>query len=874
MHIKKIFIENINGLRGRHCFDLSKFRGLFAITGPTGAGKSTILDAICLALFGQTPRLKTISATQNELMSLGESHCRAAVEFTLAGRSYLASWQQKRSSGKQPFANPVHKLATGAGEIISEKKSDTEKAILELLALDFPQFCQTVLLAQGQFDRFLDASEAERGRIFERISQVSLYRELSRRAFERQRQEQEQLQRLQIQRDSIDLLSDGEQAALEAERQQLIQQSQREAAEQRRQQLYHWRQRRELEQRQVELKDEEERLAAQTAQFFAQPIDRWQRGEAGRPLFLAQQNSQLKLERLELQDKQLAEQERQQQAQLAELEEEWEPLRARLEEERQGLAAWQERQRRREQLKQQRQLLEERQRLLPQAAADAIPDGQAGAELETLLAGSSLEQREGQWRQWQQAQRLAETEAQLATAAQQLAACEAQWRRGQWQRADLGELRRQLRPGEPCPLCGSREHPLEQAAGLPLTDLTNQLHRAQRQLATLEERKRQQREQLAQLNGKFPPAPADIETLWPRCWTLRQRHLAWQHREIAAALAPLWAELANDDGATGAERERHCRELERRWAEWERRQRELEGQGQRLAGQRQQLREQRAELSRERDEQAQHWRDFLREEGWSAAEFQQYLLPEGQWAAIQRQRQQLEEEQRQLARRAADLQAQLELSYGRNLPDEEQCRAELAQLEEAENLRVERLGRIKVLLERQEQQRRRLGERLQQLEAQRRESQRWQRLNGLIGSAKGDELVKFVQGITFDQLLFQANGQLRRMAPRYQLRRRPAALDLEIIDWQQGGQLRSCKNLSGGEKFLVSLALALGLSQLSSEQATLDCLFLDEGFGTLDSENLDLVLEALERLEDGGKLIGVISHIDSLKERISQSINL
>lgn len=874
MHINKIIIENINGLRGQHSFDLSKFRGLFAITGPTGAGKSTILDALCLALFGQTPRLKTISAAQNELMSLGENSCRAAVEFTLAGRSYLASWQQKRSRGKQPFANPVHKLATGAGVIISERKSDTEKAIRELLALDFPQFCQTVLLAQGQFDRFLDASEAERGRIFERISQVSLYRELSRRAFERQRREQEQLQRLEIQRDSIEILSDEEQAALAEEQQQLLRQSRREALEWRRQQLYHWRQRHELEQRRAQLAAEGQRLEDQLAQFFAQPIDRWQRGEAGRPLFTALGQLRQQLARLGDQDRQLAAQEQEQQRQLAELERNREPLQSALNQGQRQLAAGRQRQQQRQHLSQRLALLTERQRLLPQPAAGSVADGRAGDELEKLLAGRSLGQLEGQWRQWQLGRQLAETEVQRVAAGSQLATCEEQWRRGQWQRDDLGELRRQLAAGEPCPLCGSREHPLGHGAGPQLATLNGALQQAQRQLAALEERQRQQREQLAALAAEFAAPPPDIGELWPRCWQLQQQHLAWQQREIAAELAPLREQLATADDLREEELERHCQELERRWTQWEEHRQQCLGLLQRRAGQRQQLAQQRLELERQEEEQERRWQDFLHQRGCDAAEFQNYLLPEGRWAAIEAQRQQLAEEQRQLARRRADLDGQLALGQGLELPPEEQCRRELAQLEEEENQRLERLNLIKLQLEQQERQRRRLGEQLRQLEAQRRESRRWQQLNGLIGSAKGDELVKFVQGITFDRLIYQANGQLRRMAPRYQLRRRPAALDLEIIDWQQGGQLRSCKNLSGGEKFLVSLALALGLSQLSGEHAALDCLFLDEGFGTLDSENLDLVLEALERLEDGGKMIGIISHIDSLKDRISQSINL
>jgi exonuclease SbcC len=130
-------------------------------------------------------------------------------------------------------------------------------------------------------------------------------------------------------------------------------------------------------------------------------------------------------------------------------------------------------------------------------------------------------------------------------------------------------------------------------------------------------------------------------------------------------------------------------------------------------------------------------------------------------------------------------------------------------------------------------------------------------------------------GITFDILLAQSNRKLASMTDRYLLvRSRQEALDISVIDNYQGGDLRSTKNLSGGESFLVSLALALGLSQMASKQVRVDSLFLDEGFGTLDTETLDTALDALSTLWDDGKLIGLISHVPALKERISTQIQI
>ena len=151
----------------------------------------------------------------------------------------------------------------------------------------------------------------------------------------------------------------------------------------------------------------------------------------------------------------------------------------------------------------------------------------------------------------------------------------------------------------------------------------------------------------------------------------------------------------------------------------------------------------------------------------------------------------------------------------------------------------------------------------------------WQRLDGLIGSAKGDKYRKFAQGLTLDHLLLLANRHLARLHGRYLLRRKPTGeLELDIVDAWQGEVARDTRTLSGGESFLVSLALALSLSDLVSNKTSIDSLFLDEGFGTLDGDTLDIALDALDTLNASGKMIGVISHVESLKERISAQIRV
>lgn len=162
-----------------------------------------------------------------------------------------------------------------------------------------------------------------------------------------------------------------------------------------------------------------------------------------------------------------------------------------------------------------------------------------------------------------------------------------------------------------------------------------------------------------------------------------------------------------------------------------------------------------------------------------------------------------------------------------------------------------------------------------EVELQQKECERWGALNRLIGQADGKKYRNFAQGLTFDLMIAHANRQLAALSDRYLLIRdaeRP--LELNILDNYQAGEIRSTKNLSGGESFIVSLALALGLSSMASHKVRVESLFLDEGFGTLDEEALEMALGALSTLHSKGKLIGIISHVPALRERIGTQITV
>ncbi|MDD1615115.1 MAG: exonuclease SbcC [Methylococcaceae bacterium NSP1-2] len=159
------------------------------------------------------------------------------------------------------------------------------------------------------------------------------------------------------------------------------------------------------------------------------------------------------------------------------------------------------------------------------------------------------------------------------------------------------------------------------------------------------------------------------------------------------------------------------------------------------------------------------------------------------------------------------------------------------------------------------------------LDKQRHRWEQWQSLNELIGSSTGAKFRVFAQSLTLEALLTHSNKHLADFAKRYALQRVPNSdLELQIIDRDMADDVRSVHSLSGGESFLVSLALALGLASLSSNKTQVESLFIDEGFGSLDPETLDIAIASLDTLQALGRKVGVISHVPILVERIGAKV--
>lgn len=876
MKILEIELKNLNSLRGRWRIDLSdnlyETNGIFAITGPTGAGKTTIFDAVCLALYGQTPRLVSINDKQNEIMSRRSDECYAKVIFESEGKKFISLWSQHKSGAKNKLQKQKHILSDAeSGEIFSDKVSETPKIIQEITGLDFRRFKQAVMLEQGGFDAFLKADKNERAEILELLTGTKIYSEISKLVYIRAGQEQNELNNIKIQRDSLkpnDDFNDEDEILnamslagknlLSAENQQAeaknaidwlknIQKLENDIAE-----------------NQHEFEQHKKRV-----EIFTTDQRKLETGLKAAELLGDYSN--LKAQR----------------SNFKKISEHVEKIKNEIEQELEILSQTEE--------KEIPELESIYKKITKDVPENETPEslGARAKERAILFSGIAKEKQDTEIAKKEAEKKFQTAQAALTSAEKNYSQYQEEYAKAAKKFEELvsmraeaifDDARRNLQPGTPCPVCGATEHPsanfLEEKNFGDISKFDDALKIARQQTKTAHEKLNEAHKNYSAVKSIESSARTNLDNLISEFNKISERRSVSRLEidelmkqmgisvKVVADIMPrinVWLQ----DVATLNEKIKRAKERR------EFLKNQIEANKKTLLSENSELENLSDELKKLESDfiSALHEKNFENEKIFNAAKVDYDELKK-----LQNRKQELDGEKNRLQGVKDNLEQKLKAESekaitSRNLAE---LLPEFKEREKLINTLKEKIFTLKKNLSDRQKLKSQLKELDEKYKAQEKISSNWNALNSLIGSAKGDKFRVFAQNITLGMMIDLANSQLEKMNGRYVLMARPesSGLELSVIDKEQAGEIRPTENLSGGERFIISLALALGLSKISGNKSRIDSLFLDEGFGSLDEDALNTALDALGELRRDGRMIGIISHVQALQERIAVQIHV
>ena len=911
--------------------------GIFAISGPTGAGKSTLLDALCLALYDKAPRFATSVESVNladvgdnqinqsdvrNLLRRGTSDGYAEVDFLgIDGRRYRSRWSVRRTRNK--ISGSLQPQTLEVKELDTEKEfQGTKKELLiqlvELVGLTYEQFTRTVLLAQNDFATFLKSKGAAKAELLEKLTGTGVYSRISQEVYARNKAAQEEVTLIQNRMNVIELMPEEELLALQKEKELLAekrvtgikllaeQNEQLNVVRSLKMQEDLWKKKQQEEQEeqarlkmlQGALASQEEGLVHFKAQWEAIQPDLKKARQLDVQIQSQQDSYTQSKQMLQSANKQVSEQEQKMRMATEQLQVSYSSLNRLLN--HVGIEEALQLEQVEEILRQEADKLtaeintnEERLLRLNSFGYPLLTEEQMKLQKELTRQQNIRQLTETQTKTKAEIERLEkETTDCLKQLTEQETALKVTQRLYENARMAVGKdvkaLRQQLQEGEACPVCGSTAHPYHQEQ-----EVVDTLFRS------IEQEYNAAVANCQQINNR--------SIVLQRDWT-HQKMVDGQIGEQLAALYKAGIDAGNEEQIQHRLTELAERILEYRnlYAEWQRSDEEIKKMRahcealrenvslcrlamQKVSSAKEQLLllQNTASAEQKRFEVIEKALNVLRQErsqllkGKSADEAEAAVAKREKELnlALEKARKEVEAVHNRLSGLQGEMK-QITLAIGelqeqyKKIESPEQL-PEIIKKQQEENLNTERaLSTMEARLLQQAKNKLTVEQIAKELAEKQTIAERWAKLNKLIGSADGAKFKVIAQSYTLNLLLLHANKHLSYLSKRYKLQQVPDTLALQVIDCDMCDEIRTVYSLSGGESFLISLALALGLSSLSSNNLKVESLFIDEGFGSLDAESLRTAMEALEQLQMQGRKIGVISHVQEMSERISVQVQV
>ena len=911
--------------------------GIFAISGPTGAGKSTLLDALCLALYDKAPRFATSVESVNladvgdnqinqsdvrNLLRRGTSDGYAEVDFLgIDGRRYRSRWSVRRTRNK--ISGSLQPQTLEVKELDTEKEfQGTKKELLiqlvELVGLTYEQFTRTVLLAQNDFATFLKSKGAAKAELLEKLTGTGVYSRISQEVYARNKAAQEEVTLIQNRMNVIELMPEEELLALQKEKELLAekrvtgikllaeQNEQLNVVRSLKMQEDLWKKKQQEEQEeqarlkmlQGALASQEEGLVHFKAQWEAIQPDLKKARQLDVQIQSQQDSYTQSKQILQSANKQVSEQEQKMRMATEQLQVSYSSLNRLLN--HVGIEEALQLEQVEEILRQEENKLtagintnEERLLRLNSFGYPLLTEEQMKLQKELTRQQNIRQLTETQTKTKAEVERLEkETTDCLKQLTEQETALKVTQRLYENARMAVGKdvkaLRQQLQEGEACPVCGSTSHPY---------------HREQEVVDILFRNIEQEYNAVViacqQTNNQHIALQRDLAHQKTVAGQIKEQLSIWQKEEIHAGneeqiqnrlqelakriqeYSSLYTEWQRNDEAIKKIRV-HCEALRENVSQCRLTMQQVSSAKEQLA-----LLQNAASAEQKRFEVIEKALDALRQErsqllkGKSADEAEAVVAKrekelthalDGARLGVETLHNRLlglQGEMKQIAATVGELQEQQKkIESPEQLP-------EIIKQQQKDNLNTERsLSAIEVRLLQQAKNKVTAELIAKELAEKQLIAERWAKLNKLIGSADGAKFKVIAQSYTLNLLLLHANKHLSYLSKRYKLQQVPGTLALQVIDCDMCDEIRTVYSLSGGESFLISLALALGLSSLSSNNLKVESLFIDEGFGSLDADSLRTAMEALEQLQMQGRKIGVISHVQEMSERISVQVQV